>query len=268
MALNNPAFANSPAFNGKGVPAIPTPTAEQLQQQFNLPSAPERVSEPMTYDGTVRVGIINFAVLLAGAAAGWVLASFVPALAFGAMIVGFVLGLVNTFKKEPSPALILAYAAVEGLFVGGISAFFEFVWPGVVSQAVVATFAVVGVTLFLFMSGKVRASARATKIFLIVLVGYGVFSLINVIGVWTGMNDNPFGMRGSVEIAGIPLGVILGVLAVILGAYSLVLDFDFVQRGVRNRVDKKYQWTAAFGIMVTVVWLYVEILRLLAITRE
>lgn len=268
MALNNPAFANSPAFNGRGVPAIPTPSADQLQQQFNMPSAPERVSEPMTYDGTVRISLLNFAVMLVSAGAGWILGGAIPFLFIGAMIAGLVLGLVNTFKKEPSPGLILGYAVAQGVFVGAISMFFEFIYPGIVGQAVLATFAVVGVTLFLFMNGKVRASARATKIFLIVLVGYGVFSLINLIGVWTGMNDNPFGMRGSVELFGIPLGVILGVLAVLLGAYSLVLDFDFVQRGVRNSVDKKYQWTAAFGILMTVIWLYVEILRMIAITRE
>lgn len=272
MALDNPAFSRSPAFNGKGVPAVPTPSAEQLQQQFDLPSAqaPQPAStEPMTIEGTIRVSFGNFAVLLVAAAIGWVTVPVVPFLWIGAAIVGFVLALVNIFKKEPSPALILSYAAAQGVFVGGISAFYEQQWPGIVSQAVIATFVVVGVTLALFASGKVRASKRATKIFLIAMIGYAAFSLVNVfVMIFGGANANPWGLRGDVTIAGIPLGLILGVFAVLLGAYSLVLDFDFIQKGVQQRVPKKYAWTGAFGIMVTVIWLYLEILRMLAISRD
>ncbi|HSP53040.1 MAG TPA: Bax inhibitor-1/YccA family protein, partial [Cryobacterium sp.] len=79
--------------------------------------------------------------------------------------------------------------------------------------------------------------------------------------------DNAFGLR-SAEIFGIPIGLLIGVLAVIMAAYSLVLDFDFIQRGVNNRAPRKYGWTGAFGIMLTVVWLYVEMLRIFAIARE
>ena len=178
------------------------------------------------------------------------------------------LALVNIFKREPSPALILAYAVAQGVFLGGISSFFEAMYPGIVTQAVLATFCVVAVTLGLFVSGKVRASARATKVFLVVMIGYLLFSLVNVGLMAFGVNNDPWGLRTSVEIAGIPLGVILGVLAVLLGAYSLVLDFDFIQKGVQNRVPARYQWTGAFGIMVTIIWLYLEILRLIAILRR
>jgi len=175
--------------------------------------------------------------------------------------------MVNIFKKEPSAPLILAYAAAQGVFVGGISYIFEQTAPGIVVQAVLATLTVVGVTLALFASGKIRASKRATKIFLIAMVGYLVFSLINVGLQMFGVIDMPFGL-GSAEIAGIPLGVILGVLCIILGAYSLVLDFDFIQRGVQNKAPRKFGWLGAFGIMVTVIWLYLEILRMLAIARD
>ena len=133
-----------------------------------------------------------------------------------------------------------------------------------------ATFVVVGVTLALFASGKVRASKRATKIFLVAMIGYLAFSLINVfVMIFGGADANPWGLRGM-DIPGteIPLGLVLGALAVLLGAYSLVLDFDFIQKGVQQRVDKKYAWTGAFGIMVTVIWLYLEILRMLAISRD
>ena len=86
--------------------------------------------------------------------------------------------------------------------------------------------------------------------------------------IFGGANGNPWGLRGDVTIAGIPLGVILGVFVVILAAYSLVLDFDFIQRGVNNKAPAKYGWTGAFGIMVTVVWLYLELLRMFAIARN
>src|SRR5690606_34532278 len=128
----------------------------------------------------VRVSFATFGVLLVGAAIGWVTMPLVPFLYVGAALVGFVLALVNIFKREPSPALILGYAAAQGVFLGGISAFFEVMYPGIVTQAVLATFCVVGVTLALFASGKVRASARATRVFMVAMVGYLLFSLVNI----------------------------------------------------------------------------------------
>src|SRR5690606_19128899 len=129
-----------------------------------------------------------------------------------------------------------------------------------VMQAVIATLCVVGVTLWLFASGRVRASKKATKIFLIALIGYAAFSLINVVLMLTGAVTDPWGLRTGVEIFGIPLGIVLGVFAVLLGAYSLVLDFDFIQRGARNGAPKAYGWRGAFGVMLTMIWLYLEIL--------
>jgi uncharacterized YccA/Bax inhibitor family protein len=146
--------------------------------------------------------------------------------------------------------------------------FFESLYPNIAVQAVIGTLVVVGVTLALFASGKIRASKKATKIFLIAMVGYAVFSIINVILMATGVNKDAFGLRSSVEIFGIPLGFILGILVIIMAAYSLVLDFDSIQTGVKRGAPRIYGWTAAFGIMVTVVWLYLEILRLLAILRR
>ncbi|HOY83233.1 MAG TPA: Bax inhibitor-1/YccA family protein [Rhodoglobus sp.] len=270
MAGSNPAFTRSPAFSAQagGVAVAQDISAQQLDEIYNRSSAPAE-GETMTVENTIVKTVISFILLLAGAAIGWITAPAVPLLWIGAAIVAFVLALVNIFKKEPSAPLILAYAAAEGVFIGGISAFYEAMWPGVVVQAVIATLVVVGVTLALFASGKIRASAKATKVFLIAMVGYLVFSLVNIgIMIFGGAGGNPWGLRGSVEIFGIPLGVILGVFVVILAAYSLVLDFDFIQRGVNNKAPAKYGWTGAFGIMVTVVWLYLELLRMFAIARN
>lgn len=265
MALNNPAFSTNPAFQNNGQTATAVaPSAENLEQMYQAPSATSADTDRMTVEDTINKSAISFALLVAGAVVGWM----VPGLYIPAAIVGFVLALVNIFKKKPSPALILSYAGVQGIFVGGISAVFESIYPGIVIQAVIGTLAVVGVTLALFASGKIRASAKATKIFLIAMFGYLAYSLINVILVWTGVTHSAFGLSSDVKLFGIPLGVVIGVLVVIMGAYSLVLDFDFIQRGVKNRAPRIYGWSGAFGIMVTVIWLYLEILRLLAISRN
>lgn len=267
MALDNPAFSRNSAFSAQGgVAAAQDISAQQLQEMYNQPATPP-AGETMSVETTIQKSAVSFGLLVVGAALGWVTTESMPFLWIGAGIVGFVLALVNIFKKEPSPALVLAYAGVQGIFVGGISAWYEAINPGIVGQAVIATLVVVGVTLALFASGKIRASKKATKIFLIAMVGYAVFSLVNFGLMIFGVTDNAFGLR-SAEIFGIPIGLILGVLVVIMAAYSLVLDFDFIQQGVRNRAPKKYEWSGVFGIMVTVIWLYLEILRMLAIVQS
>ena len=263
MASSNPVFNNSPAFSPKASKAaelsqpVQTLSAGQLSELYNRPAASPVDTDRMTYEDTIVKTAVSFAILLAGAAVGWVF----PALALPAALIGFVLALVNIFKKKPSPALVLAYAAVEGVFVGGISQFFDAQWSGIVLQAIIGTLVVVGVTLALFASGKIRASRKATKIFLVAMVGYLVFSLVNFGLTAFGVLDG-FGLREG------PLGVVIGLFVIVLAAYSLVLDFDNVKTGVERGAPRVFGWTAAFGIMVTVVWLYLEILRLLAIFRN
>lgn len=263
MASSNPAFSRNPAFAAPGAfAATKTLSDSELQELYTAPSASAQDTGRMTYEDTIVKTVLSFAVLLVASAASWILTPTIPLLPIAGLIVGLVLGLVNVFKKVPSPGLILAYAAFEGLFVGGISRFFEDAYGGVVVQAVLGTLAVVGVTLALFANGKIRASRKATKIFLIAMVGYLVFSLLNFGLVAFGVLDNPFGLRAGI------LGVVIGLLAVVMAAYSLVLDFDSIQRGVRSGAPRVYGWSGAFGIMVTVIWLYIEILRIFAIFRE
>lgn len=164
----------------------------------------------MTVRNTVLKTVGLFGILIAFAAIGWFwtlgssfsLTSAAQTVTMVPWIVGalggFVLAMVVIFtsRKKIRPALIFAYAAFEGLFVGGISAFFEIQFQGIVLQATLATLAVVGVTLALFASGKIRASERATKIFMIAMIGYLVFSLINLVLMWTGAVPNAFGLRG------------------------------------------------------------------------
>ena len=298
FAFNNPVFkeqdprnvATYPGGPQAGGPYAPPPAATaaavnaQLEGMYAAPSAGALETDRMTVEDTVWKTAGLFGILLVTAAIGWVWTlggltapRFDPYSSASTNILpwiigaigGFVLAMVVTFtsRKKVRPALIWAYAAFEGLFIGGISAFFEVRWPGIVMQATLATLAVVGVTLALFASGKIRASKRATKIFLIAMVGYLVFSLLNVVLMLTGVVQDGFGLHSQIKIAGIPLGLIIGVLVVLMAAYSLVLDFDQVQQGVCNGAPRVYGWMGAFGIMVTVVWLYVEILRIIAIAR-
>ncbi|CAN5526895.1 Bax inhibitor-1/YccA family protein [soil metagenome] len=275
--MANPIFSRSPIFsekaaarataNAANAPAVPAaPSAGQLAAQYAQPSATPDEMGRMTYEDTLVKAAVGFGILVVGAVIGWVLGDYII-VTIGAALIGFVLAMVNTFKREPVPALVLAYAFFEGVFVGGISFIYTvFVHSStLVPMAVFGTLGVVGVTLALFASGKVRASKRATKIFLVAIIGYVAFSLVNVGLMATGVTSSAFGLRDSVEIFGIPLGVPLGILVVLLCAYSLVLDFDAIQRGVTNGAARKYSWTAVFGLIVTIVWLYLEILRLLAL---
>ena len=213
--------------------------------------------QPMTYENTISKTVFLFILVVAGAALGW----WMPILMIPGAIVGLVLGLVNAFKKQPSVPLIVGYAAAQGMFLGGFSMFMEGIYPGIVTQAVLGTLSVFAATLLLFRSGKVRTSPKLNKIFMIAMVGYLVFSLLNVVLMLTGVVTDPWGMRSGW------LGVAIGVLAVLLAAYSLVMDFELIKNGVENRVPEKWGWSAAFGLMVTLIWLYVEILRILAILR-
>ena len=304
MALNNPAF-NNPAFQDpKAVNTYPggpnaaglggptqfataqragtdAATQAHLEGMYAAPPAGAVETDRMTVEDTVWKTFGLFAILLVTAVGGWVWTmspvtvqnpspTIMPWII--GMLGGFVLSLVIIFtsRKKIRPALIFAYAAFEGLFIGGISAFFEFMWPGIVVQATLATLAVVGVTLALFASGKVRASKRATKVFMIAMLGYLVFSLVNLGLMFFNVPiaGGAFGLYSQPSfLFGIPWGVLIGVFVVIMAAYSLVLDFDQIQRGVRNGAPRQYGWLGAFGIMVTVVWLYIEILRILAILR-
>jgi uncharacterized YccA/Bax inhibitor family protein len=268
----NPYGQNPYGQNGYGQGGWPDAqqgmTKDQLQDMYNRPAAGPVDTGRMTFDDVIVKTAVCLGAVIAGAA---VTLTVAQGLASMLMIVGalggFVLALVNTFKKQPSPALILAYAALEGFFLGGLTRILDGMFPGVGLQAVIGTLSVFAVTLVLFKSGKVRATPKAMRFFMIAVIGYAVFALINMVMMWTGAVDSPFGLRTSVEIFGIPLGVFIGLLAIGLAAFSLIMDFTSIEAGVRNGAPQRFSWTAAFGLTVTLVWLYVEIIRLLAILR-
>ncbi|WP_066286343.1 Bax inhibitor-1/YccA family protein [Arthrobacter sp. B6] len=257
-------FGRAPGqvMDGQGGYAQPNMTNEQLQQMYNQPAAGPADTGRMTYDDVIVKTAACLGVLLVGAAVTmFVSMGLATLLMIVGALGGFVLALVNTFKKQPSPALILAYAGLEGLFLGGLTRVLDTMYPGVGLQAVIGTLSVFTVTLLLFKSGKVRATPKAMKFFMIALVGYALFSVVNLVMMLTGLTTEPFGLRSGI------IGVVIGILAIGLAAFSLVMDFTSIEAGVQSGAPQRFSWTAAFGLTVTLVWLYVEIIRLLAILR-
>jgi uncharacterized YccA/Bax inhibitor family protein len=280
--MSNPVFNNSAVFGDprargnraarqqQGAPTGtlgatgPVIEASTLEQMYGAPTATTRDTGRLTYDDVIIKTGGLLALLVAVAAATW---NFAPGLWPLGAVVGLVLGLVNAFKRNPSPALITLYTVAQGVFLGGISlAFQNLTFDGketqpIVLQAVVATFATFGAALFLFKSGRVRVTPKFTRWLLIAMVGYLAYSLVNVVMMVFGAGGEYGPLRSGW------LGVVVGLVAVGLAAASLIMDFDSIKRGVEQGVPAKFAWSAAFGLIVTLVWLYLEILRILAILQ-
>ena len=215
----------------------------------------------MTLNGTVDKTAILLAVVVAGGAFTWSLGESATPLMIGGAIVGLILALVTVFNPQRAPVLAPLYAAAEGLFLGGISRMFESAYSGIVVQAVILTFAIMIAMLLLYRSGVIKVT-RNFRLGVIAATGgialyYGITLLLNMFGVPVGYWHN-----------GSTLGVLIGVGIVVIAALNLVLDFDFIEAGARNQAPKHMEWYGAFGLLVTLVWLYVEILRLLAILNR
>ncbi|MFC4631529.1 Bax inhibitor-1/YccA family protein [Promicromonospora alba] len=234
--------------------------ASDLDAMYQSPSATTADTKRMTYDDVIIKTGGLLALLVVVAAATWTLVppAMLSTVMWIGLIGGLVLGLVNAFKKNPSPALIVAYTVFEGAFLGAISLVYSQLAQGAVPQAVIGTASVFAVSLFLFKSGKVRVTPKFTRWLMFALLGYALFSLVNFVLLMTGVLDD-FGMRSG------PLGVIIGLVAVGLAAASLIVDFDSIKRGVEAGVPAKMAWAAAFGLLVTLIWLYLELLRLVTI---
>lgn len=241
---------------------IPAPTAAQLAAMYNQPPAGVRGPVMTLNDVVVKSGLL-FAILLAGAVVGWI----VPGIWVVGLIVGLVLGMVNAFKREVSPILVILYAAFEGLAVGGLSAFYQAFgqsngYGNLVLTAVISTFAVMGVMLTLYLTGIIKVTARFQKVMMVALVSYMVFAFISLIAAFAGVG-NGFGFFGVGWI-----GIALSAFVVVLAAFLLTMDFEMIAQYTRAGVPERESWRMAFGLMVTIVWLYLEILRLLAIVSS
>jgi uncharacterized YccA/Bax inhibitor family protein len=256
MDSRNPVFNNNRGFQRGGYATFDTPTATDLQGMYEAPSATPLQTGRMTLDDVVIRTASIFAVLVAAAAAMYFVVKPGPVLVFGSAIAALVVGLVISLGKTIRPPLILLYGALEGVFVGGISYWYADAFGGnIVPQAVLGTLAAFATMLVLYRTGVIRNSPKFTKILTIALVSYLVFGLINLL----------FAVFGGMSVYSVGgLGVLISGLGVVLASLFLVLDFDFIEQGVRNGLPREYAWLAGFGLVVTLVWLYLEILRLLS----
>jgi len=223
--------------------------------------------EAMTIQGTVnKTGLLLLFVVVSSAYTWGLSHSPTPEAAYpwmiGGALIGFVTALVTVFKKTWSPLTAPIYAICEGLFLGGISALFEKAYPGIAIQAIALTFAVMFVLLLAYKTGIIRAT-RGFK--LGVIAATGAIALVYVVNFFMQL----FGLSGfSFLYSSTPLGIGISVVVVIIAALNLILDFDFIETAARMGSPKYMEWYGAFGLMVTLIWLYLEIIRLLSKTRR
>lgn len=271
MKSSNPVFARNDNFNGRGGAVSTDPSSWQIDVN-GAPEAPTR-QDRMTIDSVVEKTAFSLGLLVLGAAVAWFMIgdlaedpgalSKAMTFAIGGAIVGLVLSLVNSFKKVISPPLVIAYALVEGVFVGAFSKVIAAQFGGIdiIFQAVLGTLVAFGGTLFVYKFFNIQVTDKFRKIVTAAILGFVGIMVINFILSMTGVLESG-GLRGFG-----PLGLLVSCAAVVLAVFMLVLDFDYVEKGVAAGLPERESWRAAFGLTVTIVWLYIELLRILAILR-
>jgi uncharacterized YccA/Bax inhibitor family protein len=244
-----------------GAEAATAPTAEQLQGIYDTPGPG---TGRLTIDDVLVKTGISFVILVIGAVIGWNLFETMPVVVWLMSLVGFGLAMVNIFKKKVSPPLILAYAFTEGIFLGGISNWYNTLaiannYEGIVQQAVIGTLVAFGVMLALYKSRIIKVNGTFAKMMIVAMVSYLVIALASFVAAL-------FGVGGGWGFYGVgTLGIVLCVFGVGLAAFSLCLDFESITQAINHGAPESESWRLAFGLMVTLIWLYLEILRLLAI---
>ena len=238
-------------------------SAEQLQHMYDAQSATAVQARRMTLDDVVMKTLALFAIVVTVAAASWFVTDTSPGLALplwlAGMFGGLAVGLVIAFKKTVSVPLIVTYSVLEGAFVGAISRVFEAQWDGVVGQAVLATMATFAGMFLAWKVGVIKVTDRSRRIFGMALVGYLLFGLVNLVFAFA---------TGGWGLIGSQFGLVICVIGVGMAAYSLAVDFDTFDRAVAAELPEKYSWLMAHGLIVSLVWLYLELLRLFARLRD
>jgi uncharacterized YccA/Bax inhibitor family protein len=217
-------------------------------------------AEVMTLGGTVNKTALSLFILLITASYIWNRGAADPALPVwigGAAIGGLIVAIATVFKKTWAPITTPLYAALEGVALGGISVIFEGQYPGIVSQAVFLTFGTLAALLLAYRSGLVKATENFK---LGIFAATGGIALLYLVSFVLGF----FGMGVPLIHSSGTWGILFSMFVVVIAALNLVLDFDFIETGVERGAPKYMEWYGAFGLLVTLVWLYLEILRLLA----
>lgn len=209
----------------------------------------------MTLDGTVNKTGISLLILMLTATYTWNSPS--PGLMIVGGIGGFIVAMITIFKRHLSPITVPIYAALEGLMLGGVSMMFEQLYPGIVSQAIFLTFGILASLLIAYKSGFIKPTENFKLGVAAATGGIAIIYMISwVMSFW----------GGSIPLihSSSTFGILFSVGVIIIAALNLVLDFDFIEQGAQMGAPKYMEWYGAFGLMVTLIWLYFEILRLLA----
>lgn len=261
MRTTNPVLTRLGADSARERAAHPEVFGQQGQpyptDQSVLGTAAPPDVRPMTVDDVVvrTIGLIGLVVL--SAAVTWATVPVGSLLPLGAAMVGLILGLVIAFKRVTNPYVIGAYALVMGVLVGGFSKTFESFYNGVVMQAVIATVAVFLLMALLYKSGVIRATPKFVKFMVGALMACAVAIGINfMITMFTGA---PTMMRD-----GGPIAIIVSIVFIVVASLSFILSFHEVEEGVRHGLPQRYAWACAFGILVSLIWLYLEMVRFIS----
>jgi uncharacterized YccA/Bax inhibitor family protein len=280
MQSNNPVFRRSEEFNraapygnanyqGYGAP-------QQTLNEYGQPVAapPVQKTGRMTIDSVVQSTAITLAVVILAAAATWILTPEVESDAAvgtlsAALLVGaggaFILSMVNSFKRVVSPGLVLAFALLEGIALGALSKLYDAMFPsdqygGIVVQAVVGTFAAFAGTLAAYKFFDIKVGQKFRTFVIAAMFGMVALSMMELVLGLFGAN------LGLFEFGG--LGLLFAIAGLVLGVFMLILDFDFVEQGIRNGIPERESWRAAFALTVSLVWIYTNLLRILAILQQ
>ncbi|MEU1724104.1 Bax inhibitor-1/YccA family protein [Actinomadura sp. ATCC 39365] len=257
MESKNPVFGRARQQRaGWGGPA---PSPDTLRNMYDAPSyAPPAppAHRAMTLDDVVVRGFLTLGALVVAAAAAWVL-NVPPMVAVGAAVVALILGLIASFTQSTNPALILGYAVFEGVFLGKVSQLFEGAISGIVFQAVLGTAFAFGAVLTVYSLRVVRVTPKLVKYGMAAAIAVVGLVLVNLlVGIFNGVG---LGLRTDS-----PLGYIFSIVMILIGCFFLLLDFDSIEQGVRQGVPEKFAWQCAFGLMLSLVWIYLEVLRLIS----
>lgn len=286
MRSNNPVFNRSEEFNranaygnatygGNGAPYQGYGAPQQPVNEYGAPVAPPaQKTGRMTIDSVVQSTAITLAVVLVTAAVTWFVTPDVASeeavgtIGLFAMLgagAAFVLSLVNSFKRLVSPPLVLAFAAAEGVALGAISKLYDALFPsdqygGIVVQAVIGTVAAFAGTLAAYKFFNIQVGNKFRTFVIAAMFGMVGLALLQLV---VGL----FG--GDLGIAGFgPIGLLFSIAGLVLGVFMLILDFDFVEQGIRNGLPERESWRASFGLLVSLVWIYTNLLRILAILQQ
>ncbi len=270
-----PVRSNNPVLTGRNAVTYYNPNQQGgyaqtdsvgYQTSYGYTPQPQQVTGRMTIDDVITKTAILMLTLVAAAGVSWILvpANLLYPVAIVGSLVAFVSVMLVSMRQKVSVPFVFAYAIIEGLMLGAWSKIFNYMYPGIVLQAVIGTFISAFVVLAAYHFLGLRVRGRMAKVVVVSIIAYAVVSLINLILIFTGVN---LGWMAIGANAG-PLAWLSAALGVVLAAASLLMDFDVIEVGVRNGAPESESWRSAFGLLVTMVWLYTTLLRILSFFRN